>query len=110
MRDEEIGHAEFLLQAAQQLDDLDTHGHVERRGGLVEHDEVRIGRDGTRDRHTLPLAATQFSRPPFQEGVVQIHKVQELAQLRIKPLARNHVVEAQRFRKGLADSEPWVQR
>ena len=37
--DEQVGEVAPLLQVAQQVDDLRLHGHVERRGRLVEHDE-----------------------------------------------------------------------
>ena len=35
--DEEICQIVIRLQSAQEIDDLRLHGHVERRGRLVEH-------------------------------------------------------------------------
>ena len=40
MRDEQIGRAELALDADQQVDDLGPGGRIERRGRLVEHDQL----------------------------------------------------------------------
>ena len=60
--DEHVGEVAPLLQVAQQLDDLRLHGHVEGRGRLVEHDELRLERHGAGDGDALALAAGEFVR------------------------------------------------
>ena len=60
--DEEIGEIVLCLQVAQQVDDLRLHAHVERRGRLVEHDEVRLQHHGAGNRDALALAAGEFVR------------------------------------------------
>jgi hypothetical protein len=52
----------FRLQVAQQIDDLRLHAHVERRGRLVQHDELRLQHHGAGDRDALALAAGEFMR------------------------------------------------
>ena len=42
VRDEEIAHAEPALDLLEQADDVRADGDVERRDGLVEHDQPRV--------------------------------------------------------------------
>jgi ABC-type dipeptide/oligopeptide/nickel transport system ATPase component len=58
--DEEIGEAVLLLQVAQQIDDLRLHRHVEGRGRLVQHDQLRFQDQGAGDGDALPLPAGKF--------------------------------------------------
>ena len=67
-----------LLQAAQQLDDLLLHRAVERRGRLVEHDDLRLQDHGAGDGDALPLAAGEFVRIAVAHGRVELHLVQRL--------------------------------
>ncbi len=60
--DEHVGELAPLLQVAQQIDDLHLHRHVERRGRLVEHDELRLERHGAGDGDALALAARELVR------------------------------------------------
>ena len=57
VRDEEVRRAESLLQVAQQVQDVGTDRDVERRGRLVEHDQVGLGCDRAGDADPLQLAA-----------------------------------------------------
>jgi hypothetical protein len=47
---------------AQEVDDLRLDRHVERRHGLVAHDEARLDGERARDAHALALAAGEFVR------------------------------------------------
>ena len=69
VRDEEVGEARLVLQLAQQLDDLGLHRQVERRGRLVEEDELGLERDGAGDGEALPLPAGEFVREAVEDGV-----------------------------------------
>ena len=64
--DEEVGEAALPLQVAQKIDDLALHREIERRGRLVEHDELRIEHQRAGDGDALPLAAGKFVREAVQ--------------------------------------------
>ena len=60
--DEQVAQVVRLLQIAQQIDDLRLHGHVERRGGLVEHHEARAQDHRPSDGDALALTAGKLVR------------------------------------------------
>ena len=60
--DEHDGHAETLLQRAQQIEDLRLDGHVERRRRLVGDQEIRLVGERHGDHDALALAAGHFMR------------------------------------------------
>ena len=62
VRDEEVAEPELALQLLEQLEDLRLHGDVERRDGLVEHDDLGFDRERPGDRDPLPLAARELAR------------------------------------------------
>src|SRR5579872_2168381 len=61
--DEEEREAEFGLQILQQVDDLRLDRNVERGDRLIADDQVRLGRERTRDADALALAARKLMRP-----------------------------------------------
>ena len=69
--DEQVAEAALALEPAQEVDDLRLHREVERRGRLVEQDELRLERDGAGDRDALALAAGEFVREARGDGVGQ---------------------------------------
>src|SRR6266567_2820653 len=62
VRDKEIRQAELALQIGEQVDDLRLHRDIERRDGLVAHDQLRSRRQSPRDAEALPLPAREFVR------------------------------------------------
>ena len=62
MGHENHGHAELALQLAQQQQDLDLHGGVQRRGRLVRQQDFRLAGQRQRDHRALPHAAAHFVR------------------------------------------------
>ena len=70
--DEDDGHAELALQLAQQQQDLNLHGGIERRGRLVGEKDFRLAGKRQRDHGALPHAAGHFVRvgiePAFSRG------------------------------------------
>ena len=58
--DEEVGHAEAVLQFLQQVEHLCLHRHVERAHRFVGHDQLRPRDEGARDGDALALAAGKF--------------------------------------------------
>ena len=69
MGDEEIGKIQPLLQVEQQVEDLAADRDVERRGRLVEDDDLGRHGDGAGNPDTLPLAAAQLVRIAIEMGV-----------------------------------------
>ena len=55
--DEDHAHARLGLQLAQQLEDLELHGHVEGRGRLVGDEQLGMAGDGHGNHHALLLSA-----------------------------------------------------
>ena len=69
--DEEVGEAAPPLQVAQEVDDLPLHGEIERRGRLVEQDELRVEHQRAGDGDALPLPAGEFVREAVQRVRVE---------------------------------------
>jgi hypothetical protein len=57
MGDEEQGHAELALQVVEQGQDLRLHREIQRRGGLVVNEKLRLANQG---HGALALAAVQL--------------------------------------------------
>lgn len=55
--DQQQRHAQACLQGLEQLEDLQLHGDVQRRGRFVGDQQVRLVGQGHGNHHTLPLAA-----------------------------------------------------
>ena len=62
VRDEHHRGAMVACQAFQQRNDLRLDRHVERRGGLVGHDQLRLGGERERDDHALTHATGELVR------------------------------------------------
>ena len=60
VRDEQERDAEFLLQVLQQVDDLGLDGDVERRHGLIGHQQLGVERERAGDADALTLAAGEL--------------------------------------------------
>lgn len=67
MRHHDDRETEFLLQHPEQFDEVFAAVRVETRGGLVEDEQLRLQRQGTRESNPLDHAARQFSG--HQSGV-----------------------------------------
>ena len=66
--DEEIAQATFALQPQQQLDHLFLNGHVQRRSGFVEHQQLGLDDERSRNRHALALPTGKLVRIALQPG------------------------------------------
>ena len=60
--DEDDGHAELALQLAQQQQDLDLHGGIERGGRLVRQQDLGPAGERQRDHRALAHAAGHLVR------------------------------------------------
>jgi hypothetical protein len=55
VRDENVGQSQVILQVVQQVDHLRLDRHVQRRHGLVTHDQSWVDGQGPRHPDPLPL-------------------------------------------------------
>jgi hypothetical protein len=62
VRDQHHRRAARLREALEQRDDLGLDRHVERGGGLIGDDQLRLGGDGERDHDALAHAARELVR------------------------------------------------
>ena len=67
VRHEQITHAHRLLQIVQQIENDCLHRDIERRGRLVQNDELGVQRDGARDADARLLAARQLMRKAIEQ-------------------------------------------
>src|SRR6266852_1439004 len=77
MGDEEVSELPPLLQVGQQVQHLRLDGDVERAHRLVEHEELRLDRQGAGDTHPLALAARQLVRVALGEARVEAHLLEQ---------------------------------
>ena len=69
VRDKDIGQVSLGAEPQEQVDDLRRYRLVERRHRLVQNDDLRLERKGTRDVDALPLTAGELvGIPPREES------------------------------------------
>ncbi len=78
MGNEQIGHAPFLLQTHQQIDNLRLYGYIQGGNRLVAHDEFRIDRKGACDSDALALSSGELMRKAAGVLPVKSHHFQKL--------------------------------
>ena len=82
VRDEERREPELLLQLAEQLEHARLHRHVEGARRLVGDEQLRVERERPRERGALTLPAGQLVREPLAERLRQLHRLEQLVDLR----------------------------
>ena len=102
--------AEPPLQVHEEVEDLRAHGDVQRRHRLVAHDERRVGRKGTGDRHALPLPTGELQRPPLAEVGGKPDELEQLGHAAAVAPRFAAVEEHQRLRDDLLDRHQRVER
>ena len=98
------GHALARLQVDQQVQDRRLHGHVQRRGGLVADDDLRLAGKRTGDGDALLQAAGELGGPQRQVPLLHPHRGDQLAQARLQRVAREAAQPLQRPPEQLADA------
>ena len=78
VRDEEIGHAEALLQIREQIENLRADRDVQRGDGLVQHDQLGRQRQRAGDGDALALAARELVRVQAGRSLRQTDDVEQL--------------------------------
>jgi hypothetical protein len=69
--DEQVAEAEFVLQAAQQVEHLGLHRKVQRTDRLVADDQPRPDDERPGDRDPLTLAAGELVRVPVRGRLLE---------------------------------------
>src|SRR5262249_39545524 len=75
--DEDVGQAEALPQLAEQREHARLHRHVERRGRLVEHDDVGLAGKRPRQRGALALPTGQRVRIAVDRVARQVDQLEQ---------------------------------
>ncbi|CUK21701.1 Uncharacterised protein [Achromobacter sp. 2789STDY5608615] len=110
--DEDHAHVHFFLQLTDQLQDLGLDGDVQRRGGLVGDQQLRLAGQRHGDHDALAHAAGQLVRIAVEDGagLGDAHPFEHAQRLgarrgRVQPL-----VQLQRFGDLVAGREARVER
>ena len=91
--DEQVAHAELVLELLQELQDHDLHRDVERRGRLVEDQQLGLDGDGAGDAHPRLLAARELVREARQKLARQAGHVGQRLDAALQRRAR-HLLQA----------------
>ena len=109
VRDEQVGEAEVVLEAREQVDDLRLDRDVERGDRLVEHDHRRVERQRAGDADPLPLAAGELVREAVAVLGAEPDRAQQLRDP-LLPVGPVDAVDPQRLGDDLAHGHARVQR
>ena len=77
MRDKKVGQPVLALQPPQQVHNLRSHAHIQRRNGLIQNQQLRPERQRARNVDPLPLPAAELVRMPSQRRLIQPHFAQQ---------------------------------
>jgi len=108
--DEEIREAPSLLQVGEQVQDLGLDRHVEGTHGLVEHQELRLDREGAGDAHTLALPPRQLVRIAPGEARVEPDFLEQRGDAALGVGSGGEAVDRERLRQGLAHRQARIER
>ena len=107
---EQVGQAHLLLQADQHVDDLCLNGNVQRRDGLVHHEELGLHGQGTGNADALALAAGELVDEAVGVLLVQAHFFQQAVNfLGALGLVLIQVVDIHALGDDIADGHAGVQ-
>ena len=107
--DEQVGQPEVRLEVFEQVDDLRLDRHVERRDGLIGHDEGGLHGERAGDADPLPLAARELVRVAAGEVGVEPDGFEQLAHPLLAASALQ-TVDHHRLRHDAAHAHARVQR
>src|SRR5712691_5423353 len=108
VRDEEICGLKLALQTYQEIDDLGSRGRVERRGRLVEDDQLRPRDDGAGDADALLLAGAQLRRKLTETRITQPHAARHFPGTAVA-LRPRQAQDPQRLGDRGSDADPWIE-
>lgn len=102
--DEKIGQTEVALQLRQQIDNLRSYADVERRDGLIRHDEPRPHGERTRDPDPLSLASAELVGKTASGRFVHSDRAQQLSDADPSGTPANRLVNHQRLSDDIFDA------
>ena len=111
MADEKIGQIKFFPEAHEQVQDLRLDRNIQRRHGLITHNEIRLHRQRACNADTLALPARELGwfalAQPLQLRVQLGQLAVELAAARIRSLSPDQIRQ-RRFERAekLANEAP----
>ena len=100
----------FAANFREKIDDLRLDRNVERRDGLIRHNQFWFDRQRARNRDALALAAGKFVRIFFHRARQQTNFGHERRDTRTQFGARDFFVGEDRFRERIENSHPRVER
>jgi hypothetical protein len=93
VRDEDECQRQLATQAAEQVDDLGTYGHVQRGHRFVEHQNLRPDRERPCDADALPLTAGELMRVTARGRRRQTDQFEQIARAVRDPVHRKDLGE-----------------
>ena len=109
MRNKQIGQMEFLLEVAQQIQDLRRNRHIQSGDGFVTDNEFWVEGQGPRNANPLPLPARKLMRVPRLMFRPQAHFHQQLIHLFLQSLAFGDFMNFQWFADDGANRHSGIQ-
>src|SRR5215510_2036954 len=109
MRNEQIADTELLLEILQQIHNLGTDRHIERRHGLVQDNEARVQRQGPRDGDALALSTTEFVREQIDRSWSKADEIQQFLDAFPDLGLREGLIDDQGLRNDIAHPHAWIQ-
>src|SRR5262245_63148047 len=110
VRDEEVRETALALEILEQIDHLRLYGPVERRNGLVAHDEAWLHGQRARDAHALALASRELVRIPVRVLRPQAHLVQQLIDALVRLGSAGDAVDGETFSYDRANGHARIER
>src|SRR4051812_3017857 len=108
--DEQVREPELLLQVLEQVEDLGLDRDVERRDGLVTHDQLRVQGQGAGDADALALPAGELVRVAIDEVGAEPDDVEQPLGGLAPRLPRPELVDDERLGDDVADGHPRIER
>lgn len=110
MRDEEVGHAQLLLQIGEQIDHLGLGGDVEGADRFVADEELGLQRKRACDGDALALPTRELVGLTLQHVRTQSDLGQEFHRALLSLVPGHRSVNGQRFPDDVGDALPGVER
>lgn len=110
VRDEEKSEAQIAPKLAQQVEHGGLDRDIESGCDLVAHEEVRVRRERSCDRHSLQLSARELTRKPSGETDGKPDAIENKHRLLARLLTRESPQETSGARDLLEYAPPRVER
>src|SRR5918996_2231816 len=109
VRDEKVGQIQPALNLVQEVEQLGLNRYVQRRGGLVEHDDGGVGDERSGDSDTLALAARELVGVASRVLALEAAELEDFGDPLTCLVAARDVVDLERLGHRRADCPARVQ-